>query len=169
MQPVPNTCLPPLIREHVPETSWSQTDWLQPEAEASTSYHETKCDSFSPTPSKGIFLKSNHQITESFSGYLRLQAIITILTLNIHPCFHPQAVIANHLHLKIKYSFFFMNNAFPGLESPAKCFFTKLSQSQAKILSFIENVIICNCSLGPCSSRRSQTSSQNETFLELSF
>lgn len=46
-----------------------------------------------------------------------------------------------------------MNHTFPGLQSPVKCVFTKLSQSPAKVLSFLENVIIYKRSLGPCSSQ----------------
>lgn len=70
--------------------------------------------------------------------------------------------------LKIKYSFF-MNNTFPGSESPVKCCFTKLSQSQVKILSFLENVIVCKCSLGPSSSRRSRASPRTKPSVNQAF
>lgn len=70
--------------------------------------------------------------------------------------------------LKIKYSFF-MNNTFPGSESPVKCCFTKLSQSQVKILSFSENVIVCKCSLGPSSRRRSRASPRTKPSMNQAF
>lgn len=62
-----------------------------------------------------------------------------------------------------------MNNTFPGLESPVKYFFTKLSQSQVKILSFIENVIVCKCSPGPSSRRRSQISRRTKPWVNRAF
>lgn len=46
----------------------------------------------------------------------------------------------------LKKKYIFMNNIFPGLESPVRCFFTNLSQSQVKTISFLENVIMYECS-----------------------